>query len=313
MWAGFFGFVLAMLALDLFALGGRHAHRVSMREAAGWTVAWIALSLCFCALLWFHLDASAGRAIANDRALEFLTGYIVEKSLAVDNIFVWLMIFGYFTVPPELQRRVLLYGILGALVLRTGMILGGAWLIAHFSWVLYGFGAFLVVSGIRMAWSSEHQPDLERNPLLRWMRRHMEIAPRLEGERFFVLRDGRWIATPLLVVVVLVEVSDVIFAVDSIPAIFAITTDPFIVLTSNIFAVLGLRAMYFLLAGAADRFTLLKYGLAVVLVFIGSKMLIEDFIHIPVLVSLGVVVAVIGLSMALSLLLPRPAPDPDKA
>ena len=302
MWAGFFAFVVLMIAADLLLLGGGRTHRVSVREALGWSLVWIALALAFNALLWWYLDGTAGRDIANDKATEFFTGYLIEKSLAVDNIFVWLMLFGYFAVPPEFQRRVLLYGVLGAVVMRTVMILVGAWLIAQFHWILYLFGAFLLATGAKMLWFADHQPDLEKNPVLKWMRGHMKITEQLEGERFFVLREGVRYATPLFLVLVLVEVTDLIFAVDSIPAIFAITEDPFIVLTSNVFAILGLRAMYFLLADFASRFSLLKVGLALVLMFIGAKMLVVEFVKIPVAWSLGVVAAILAVSVIASLL-----------
>jgi tellurite resistance protein TerC len=311
MWAGFFVFVILMIAADLLLLGGGRTHRVSVREALGWSLAWIALALAFNALLWWYLDGNAGREIANAKATEFFTGYLIEKSLAVDNIFVWLMLFGYFAIPPEFQRRVLLYGVLGAVVMRTVMILVGAWLIAQFHWILYLFGAFLLATGAKMLWFADHQPDLEKNPVLKWMRGHMKITERLEGERFFVLRDGVRYATPLFLVLVLVEVTDLIFAVDSIPAIFAITADPFIVLTSNVFAILGLRAMYFLLADFASRFSLLKYGLALVLMFIGAKMLVVEIVKIPVAWSLGVVVAILAVSVVASLLR-KPSADPVK-
>ena len=302
MWAGFFALVVAMVAGDLFALGGRRAHRVSVKEAAAWSAVWVGITFAFAGGLWWYLVNTAGPAVAGQKTVEFLTGYVIEKSLAVDNVFVWLTLFAYFAVPAELQRRVLLYGVLGALVMRTVMILAGAWLISEFHWLLYVFGAFLLVTGAKMLWFAEHQPNLEANPILRWMRGHLRITPTLEGERFWVQRDGLRYATPLLLVLVLVEVTDLIFAVDSIPAIFAVTTDPFIVLTSNIFAILGLRAMYFLLADMADRFTLLKYGLALVLVFVGTKMLIADFYKIPVAVSLATVAVLIGGSVVASLL-----------
>ena len=305
MWAVFFAIVLVMLAIDLFVVGGGKEHRVSVKEAATWSVVWVAVSLAFAGLLWWHLDGSLGREVANQKALEYLTGYLIEKSLAVDNVFVWLMLFSFFAIPAELQKRVLVLGVLGAIVLRTVMIFAGVWLITQFHWLLYVFGAFLLVTGIKMWWFADQTPDLAKNPLVLWLRRHMKITDTLEGERFFVRRQegGRWVryATPLFLVLVLVEFSDVIFAVDSIPAIFAITTDPFVVLTSNIFAILGLRAMYFLLADMADRFSLLKYGLALVLVFIGAKMLLIDLYKIPVLFSLGVVAAIIGTSVVLSL------------
>ena len=305
MWAGFFGIVLAMLAIDLFAVGGGKEHRVSFREAATWSGIWVGVSLGFAAALWFYLDGALGREIANARTLEFLTGYLIEKSLAVDNVFVWLMLFGYFAIPLDLQKRVLVFGVLGAIVLRTGMIFAGAWLITQFHWLLYVFGAFLLMTGIKMGLFAEKSPDLAQNPAIKWIRQHMKVTDALHGERFFVTKeeDGKWVrcVTPLFLVLVLVEITDVIFAVDSIPAIFAITTDPFIVLTSNVCAILGLRAMYFLLAGMADRFSLLKYGLALVLVFIGAKMLLVEVYAIPVLVSLAVVALIIGGAVVLSL------------
>ncbi|MDY0011561.1 MAG: TerC family protein [Rhodocyclaceae bacterium] len=308
MWTGFFAFVIAMVGVDLFLLGGRKAHRVGFREAASWSGVWVGVALAFNGLLWWYLDGSVGREIANTKAIEFFTGYLVEKSLAVDNVFVWIMLFTYFAIPPEYQRRVLLYGVLGAIVMRTAMILGGAWLIAQFHWILYLFGAFLVLTGIKMFWFADQKPDLERNPVLKWMRGHLRITTTMHEERFFVGKDGLLWATPLFLVLVLVEITDLIFAVDSIPAIFAITADPFIVLTSNIFAILGLRAMYFLLADFANRFTLLKYGLALVLMFIGAKMLLMDIYKISVAWSLLVVFTIIATSVALSLR--RPAPSP---
>jgi tellurite resistance protein TerC len=269
-----------------------------------WRRAWVTVAMLFAVGLWWYLDGSVGREFANEKTLAFVTGYLVEKSLAVDNVFVWMMIFSFFAVPLELQRRVLLYGIIGAIVLRTIMIFAGSWLISEFHWILYIFGAFLVITGIKMAWFSEHDPDLEKNPFIRWIRNHYPITEKLEGERFFVIRDGVRMMTPLFLALVLVEISDVIFAVDSIPAIFAITTDPFIVLTSNLFAILGLRAMYFLLAGMQERFHLLSYGLAIVLVLIGTKMLLIDIYKIPVAWSLGATATVLAVTMILSLVIP---------
>ncbi|QDF96033.1 hypothetical protein CJ010_05490 [Azoarcus sp. DD4] len=300
MWAAFACIVVVMLLVDLLVFKGGHQHKVSLREAAAWSAAWVTVALLFNAGLWWYLDGTVGRVVANEKAAAFFTGYLVEKSLAVDNVFVWMMIFGFFAVPIELQRRVLLYGIVGAIVLRTGMIFAGSWLITQFHWLLYVFGAFLIMTGIKMVWFAEHDPDLAKNPLIRWIRRHYPVTETLEGERFFVMRNGVRYATPLLLALVLVEISDVIFAVDSIPAIFAITTDPFIVLTSNLFAILGLRAMYFLLADLGNRFSLLKYGLALILVFIGTKMLIVDWFKIPVSVSLGVVAAILAVTVWLS-------------
>jgi tellurite resistance protein TerC len=233
--------------------------------------------------------------------MEYLTGYLLEKTLAMDNIFVFVMIFSYFAVPLEFQKRILVYGVLGAIVLRALMILLGAWLIAQFHWILYMFGAFLLITGIKMFIFADHEPDLAKNPILNWLRNHVRITENYHSDKFWVYEKGiRWF-TPMFLVLVLIEISDVVFAMDSIPAIFAITNDPFIVFTSNIFAILGLRALYFLLADMADRFHLLKYGLAVVLIFVGTKMLIVDWIKIPVAVSLSVVIAVLGISILLSL------------
>lgn len=305
MWAAFIGFVLAMLAVDLFVFGGRKAHRVSVREALAWVIAWTSLALVFAALLWWYLHGTLGAEIAQRKTLEFLTGYLIEQSLSIDNMFVFVMIFGYFAVPPELQRRVLLYGVLGAIVMRAAMILAGVWLVQEFAWLLYVFGAFLVVTGIKMLIFADQQPDLEKNPLLRWLRSHLRITDGFHGERFFVRQNGlRW-ATPMFLVLVLIEASDLVFAVDSIPAIFAVTTDPFIVFTSNIFAIMGLRALYFLLADMADRFHLLKYGLALVLVFIGGKMLVAPWWHMPIQWSLATVGGIILISVLLSLTLTK--------
>ena len=303
MWAGFIVFVLAMLALDLFVFGGKTAHRVKVKEALAWVVAWICLSLAFAGLLWWYLNDTQGAVIAQRKTLEFLAGYLIEQSLSIDNMFVFVMIFGYFAVPPELQRRVLLYGVLGAIVMRAGMILAGVWLVTQFAWILYVFGAFLVFTGIKMLVFAEAEPDLEQNPLLRWLRGHLRITANFHGEKFFVRQNGLLWATPMFLVLLLIEASDVIFAVDSIPAIFAVTTDPFIVFTSNIFAIMGLRALYFLLADMADRFHLLKYGLAIVLVFIGGKMLAVPWFHIPIQWSLSIVGAIILISVILSLTL----------
>lgn len=305
MWAGFIAFIIAMLALDLFVFGGRRSHRVSVREAGTWVVAWASLAMLFAVLLWWYLNQTLGAEVAERKTLEFLAGYLIEQSLSVDNMFVFVMIFGYFAVPPELQRRVLLYGVLGAIVMRAGMILGGVWLVSQFAWLLYVFGAFLVITGIKMLVLAEAQPDLEQNPLLRWLRRHLRITPEFQGEAFFVRRAGVLWATPMFLVLILIEASDVVFAVDSIPAIFAVTTDPFIVFTSNIFAIMGLRALYFLLADMADRFHLLKYGLAIVLVFIGGKMLAAPWFHMPIHWSLGIVGSIILSSVLLSLFMSR--------
>ncbi len=298
--------VIALLAVDFLVLKTQGAHRVSIKEAATWSVVWILISLTFCAWFWWYLDGQFSREVANEKALEFLAGYLIEKSLAVDNVFVWITLFGFFAVPPELQKRVLLYGVLGAIVMRAVLIYVGALLLAEFHWILYLFGAFLLFTGVKMLLFASHVPDLNQNPILRWMRGHMKIAETHQGDQFFVLQQGVRYATPLFVVLVLVEVTDLIFAVDSIPAIFAVTSDPFIVFTSNIFAILGLRAMYFLLADMADRFHLLKYGLAFILVFIGVKMLLLDFYKIPIGIALGIVGAILAISVVASLLTSPP-------
>lgn len=308
MWALFSLFVLVALILDFYALNRQGAHKVSMREAGIWSLIWVFVSFLFMIWMWWYLGGlgsdAAVRTIANTKAVEFITGYLIEKALAVDNVFVFLMLFTYFAVPPQFQKRVLMLGVLGALVLRAVMILIGAWLIAQFHWILYVFGAFLVFTGIKMWWAAGKEPDLEANPALKWLRRKVRIAPDYDGEKFFTNINGVRVATPLAIVVVLIGIVDVVFAVDSIPAIFAITTDPFIVLTSNVFAILGLRAMYFLLAGVHERFHLLSYGLALVLTFIGTKMLLIDIYKIPVAWSLAVTAAILTITMLLSLYVP---------
>ncbi len=300
MWGGFAVVVVIMLAIDLFLQGRRGAHGMTMKQAAAWSLVWVSLSLLFCAAFWWYLSVTQGRAVADPQALAFLTGYLIEKALAVDNVFVWLMLFSYFAVPAALQRRVLVYGVLGAIVLRTIMIFAGSWLISQFEWLLYIFGAFLLFTGVKMALAKEDETGIGEKPLVRWIRGHLRMTDTIENEHFFVRKNGLLFATPLLLVLIMVELSDVIFAVDSIPAIFAVTTDPFIVLTSNLFAILGLRAMYFLLAGVAERFTMLKYGLSVILVFIGIKMMIVDFYHIPIAISLGVVFGILVLTLIIN-------------
>ncbi|MES2481932.1 MAG: TerC family protein [Pseudomonadota bacterium] len=310
MWTVFAAFVVFALLVDFLTLRQQGAHTVSMKEAAWWSLVWVAVSMFFAGGLWWWLGGGSGDAqrelVANEKTVAFVTGYLVEKALAVDNIFVFLMLFTYFAVPPQFQKRLLMIGILGAVVLRAMMILVGAWLVTQFHWVMYMFGAFLVFTGVKMWWAAGQEPDLDNNPMLRWINRHMKVAPGFDGERMFTVVNGVRMATPLFVVVLLIGVVDVIFAVDSIPAIFAITTDPFIVLTSNVFAILGLRAMYFLLAGMHERFHLLSYGLAVVLVFIGTKMLLIDIYKIPVVWSLGVTLTILVATILLSLRVPAP-------
>ena len=306
LWAVFGLLVVVALVVDFFVLRAGGSHKVSFREAAIWSVAWIGLAMLFNLGLWLWLEDHGGSVVADDTALQFLTGYVVEKALAIDNIFVFLLIFTRFGVSAELQQRALMVGILGAIVLRGILIFIGAALIARYHWILYLFGAFLVYTGIKMVRAPNDEADFESNPVMRWMRGHLRLSPEYHGTKLSVVKDGvRWF-TPMFVVIALIAVTDVIFAVDSIPAIFAITEDPFIVLTSNVFAVLGLRALYFLVAGMAERFHLLNYGLAAVLVFIGAKMLIVDVWKVPIGLSLGMVALLIGSSLVASLVIARP-------
>jgi tellurite resistance protein TerC len=301
MWAAFVGFVVVMLALDLFVFGGNKAHKVSVKEAGIWSLVWVSLALLFNGGLWWYLNGTVGSEIADQKALEFFSGYLIEKALSVDNVFVFLLIFTAFQVPQQYQRRVLIYGVLGAIVMRAIMISAGAWVVSEFSWVLYLFGAFLLYTGMRMLVAVDEEPDVANNPVLRFARKHLKVAEGDHGEKFFVSKNGVRYVTPLFLVLILIEVTDLVFAVDSIPAIFAITTDPFIVFTSNMFAILGLRALYFLLVDVADRFHLLKYGLAMVLTFIGVKMLIMPWYHVPIQASLTTVAVLIAGSCIASL------------
>jgi len=301
LWVTFVAIVLASLFVDFVVLKKQGAHDIDVKEALNWSLIWIALSFLFNGLFWWAIKDTTGSVeLANTKSLEFLTGYLIEKSLAVDNIFVFLLIFTYFAVPSAFQKRVLMIGIIGAIVLRTIMILVGGWLLQQFHWILYVFGAFLILTGIKMWWAAGQEPSLDDNPALKLLRRLLPVSKNYDGEKFWTIENGQKIATPLFMVICLIALTDVIFAVDSIPAIFAITTDPFIVLTSNVFAILGLRAMYFLLAAVASKFHLLNYGLAVILVFIGTKMCLIDVFKIPVGISLGVVVAILAITMLLS-------------
>lgn len=301
LWVGFNLFVLAMLALDL-GVFHRKAHSVSVREAATWSVVWISLALLFnLGIYLFWRDLVPHSSYSNqDAALAFLTGYLIEKSLSVDNIFVFVLIFGYFAVPAIYQHRVLFWGILGALVMRAILILLGAALLEEFHWIIYLFGAFLIFTGIRMALHKDEAIEVEENAVVRIFRRFMPIAKEYHGSSFFVRHAGQLMATPLLLVLIVVESTDLVFAVDSIPAIFAVTTDPFLVYTSNIFAILGLRSLYFLLAGVIDKFYYLKLGLAVVLTFVGIKMVIVDIYKIPTPLSLAVVAGVLAIAVVAS-------------
>jgi len=314
-YAGFTGFVLVLLALDL-GVFHRKAHAVSMKEATAWTAVWMSLAVVFCGLLWLYCNhrfpdrleeiVAAGyhgpREAANTVALQFLTGYVVEQSLSVDNMFVFVVIFGFFRIPSSLQHRVLFYGILGALAFRAVFIALGAALI-QYQWVVVVFGAFLVFTGIKIIFAAEREADPEKNPVLRLLRRVVPLTPAMHGQRFFVKEEARgpdggakalrWVGTPLFVALCMIEVSDIVFAVDSVPAIFAVTREPFIVFTSNVFAILGLRSLYFLLAGAHDKFHLLKYGLGIVLVFVGLKMTVSHWYHLNTFVSLGVIMTML--------------------
>jgi tellurite resistance protein TerC len=301
LYAGFFALVAVMLLVDFFTFKqGTAGEKVSLKQAGLWSAIWVGVSALFAGWLWWHVNGLHGEALANQKTIEFVTGYLLEKSLAIDNVFVWLLIFSAFAIPPALQRRILLYGVLGAIVLRTVMIFAGAWLIAQFHWILYLFGLFLIWTGIKMWNGQDEESDINDSKLLKWLRGHLRITNELHGERFMVIRDGvRWL-TPLALVLILVELSDVIFAVDSIPAIFAVTTDPFIVLTANLLAILGLRAMFFLLSDLAGRFHLLPYALSVIMVFVGTKMLIVEWIKVPPLLSLGVIAGVLAFTAILS-------------
>ena len=291
-WIGFNAFVLAMLALDL-GVFHRKAHVVRPKEAMAWVAVWVALAMLFAGGLWFFKDAHT--------ALTFVTGYVIEESLSVDNIFVIVLIFSYFGVPEKYQHRVLFWGIIGALLMR-GMFIGlGTLLLARFHWIIYVFGGMLIVTGIRMAFKSDDEFDGAQNPIVRLAKRLLPFSHQYDGQKFFTVENGRRLATPLLLVLVLVEFTDLIFAVDSIPAIFAVTQDPFLVYTSNIFAILGLRSMYFLLANVVYKFHLLKYGLAVILTFVGVKMVSAHWWTIPIWASLAVIVGVLAISIAASL------------
>jgi tellurite resistance protein TerC len=298
----FFAIVAVMLIIDFVGFKHQHGQEVKVRTAAYWSIAWVSVATLFGGGLWLYLEQTAGTAIANAKVMEYFAGYLLEKSLAIDNVFVWLMIFAAFAIPPALQRKLLLYGVLGAIVLRTIFIFIGAWFVQEFSWILYLFGAFLVYTGFKFL-RGQHEEDsnIEDMAILKWLRKHMRITPQLQGDKFFVRQNGLLWATPLFLVLILVEASDVIFAVDSIPAIFAVTTDPFIVLTANLMAILGLRAMFFLLSGAASKMHYLPYGLGIILVFIGFKMLMLDVFHMPIWISLSFIVIVLTVTAILSI------------
>ena len=301
LYLAFFGLVAVMLLIDFLGFRQKQDQEVKLKTAAYWSIAWVSVATLFGAGLWLYLQQTAGITLANSKVMEYFAGYLLEKSLAIDNVFVWLMIFAAFAIPPNLQRKILLYGVLGAIVLRTLFIFIGAWFVQEFSWVLYIFGAFLLYTGFKFLQGQEQQPNIEEMALLKWLRKHIRITPQLDGHKFFVRQNGLLWATPLFLVLLLVEVSDVIFAVDSIPAIFAVTSDPFIVLTANLMAILGLRAMFFLLAGAATKMHYLPYGLGIILIFIGFKMLMLDLFHMPIWLSLGFIIITLAITAGLSI------------
>ena len=293
LWLAFNGFILVMLALDL-GVFHRSAHTVSLKEALGWSIMWILLALIFNAGLYVLSGP--------EPALQFLTGYLIEKSLSVDNIFIFVLLFGAFNVPAAYQHRVLFWGVLGALLMRGLLILVGARLLEDFHWILYLFGAFLIITGIRMAFQKETEVHPERNPLLKFVRRLVPVTSDYRGNHFFVRQGGQLWVTPLLLVLLAVETTDLIFALDSIPAIFAVTTNPFIVYTSNVFAILGLRSLYFVFASIIHKFYYLRFGLAVILVYVGIKMVLTDLFHIPTPLSLLVIGLVLAIAIVASML-----------
>jgi tellurite resistance protein TerC len=302
LYLAFFGLVTVMLVIDFLGFRQNQGQDVKIKTAAYWSIAWVTVAALFGGGLWLYLQQTAGVTIANAKVMEYFAGYLLEKSLAVDNVFVWLMIFAAFAIPPALQRQLLLYGVLGAIILRTIFIFIGAWFVQEFSWVLYIFGAFLVYTGFKfLKGQDEEETNIEDMAILKFLRKHMRITPQMHGNKFFVRENGVLWATPLFLVLILVEASDVIFAVDSIPAIFAVTSDPFIVLTANLMAILGLRAMFFLLSGAAAKMHYLPYGLGIILLFIGFKMLMLDVFHMPIWISLSFIVIVLGVTAWLSI------------
>ncbi len=321
-WIGFNAFILVMLALDL-GVFHRKAHEVKFREAITWSIVWIFLAMLFNLGIWQGWVGPYGPAERALAAKQFLVGYIVEKSLSVDNVFVFAMIFTYFAVPSHYKHKVLFYGIIGALLFRALFIFGGVWLIQNFEWILYVFALFLIATGIKMIWSKGKQAEPEKNPVIRLFRRLMPVTDRYHGEKWFVRIDGRWMATPMFLVLLFIETTDIIFAVDSIPAILIITQDTFIVYTSNVFAVLGLRALYFALAGFMKMFYYLTYGLALILIFIGGKMFYqaavkavfqhEQDVKTPISLSLGVILGILTISVIVSIIWPKEQKLPESA
>jgi tellurite resistance protein TerC len=301
LYLAFFGIVAVMLLIDFLGFRQQQGQDVKIKTAAFWSIAWVTVAALFGGGLWLYLQQTAGVTVANTKVMEYFAGYLLEKSLAIDNVFVWLMIFAAFAIPPALQRQLLLYGVLGAIVLRTIFIFIGAWFVQEFSWVLYIFGAFLVYTGFKFLKGQDDDPNIEDMAILKFLRKHLRITSTMHDNKFFVRQNGALWATPLFLVLILVEASDVIFAVDSIPAIFAVTSDPFIVLTANLMAILGLRAMFFLLSGAAAKMHYLPYGLGIILLFIGFKMLMLDVFHMPIWISLSFIVLVLAITAWMSI------------
>ncbi len=298
LWAGFIAFVIAMLAVDL-GVFHKKAHEVSLKEAGIWSAVWVTLAVVFNLGVYF--------LFGSQRALEFTTGYLIEKALAVDNIFVFVIIFSTFAVPAIYQHRVLFWGVFGALLMRAGFILAGGAFLQRFHWAIYVFGGLLAITGIKLLVQRNQEMHPEKNPIVRWFQKVFPVTPEYHGDKFLVKKGVHWFATPLLLALVAIEVTDLIFAVDSIPAIFAVTSDPFIVFTSNIFAILGLRSLYFLLAGVITKFVYLKVGLSFVLIFVGAKMLLVNVYKVPIAASLGIIAGILGLSVLASLWKPPAA------
>ncbi len=303
MWLGFFIFIAAVLAIDIILLDRKKSHHVSSRQALGWIAIWFTCALIFNVLLRQYILQTHGSIIANQKAFEFFTGYVIEQSLSIDNMFAFIMIFSYFQVPSKYQRRVLLYGILSAVFLRLLVILSGTWLFAKFHWILYLFGIILLISGIKMLFPEKRKKNISKNPILNYLQKHIRLTSKIQNEKFFVKQNKLWYATPLFLVLVAIEISDLVFSVDSVPAIFAVTNDSFIVFTSNIFSILGLRAMYFLLVNRTSYCHLLRYGISLVLAFIGTKMLLAPLITIPTLLSLSIVIFILVTTIILSVLI----------
>lgn len=297
MWIGFILFITLVLLADIFLLSGNRSRPVSTRKALTWVTGWVAVALIFNVLLWQYISMTSGYTIAHQKALEFFTGYLVEESLSVDNLFVFILIFHFFSVPEQYQRRVLLYGVVSAVIFRLMMIVSGTWLVSQFHWVLYLFGVFLLFTGIKMLLSRDEKKDLAMNPLFLFLKKHVRLTETYHEEKFFIRQHNRWVATPLFLALILIEISDLIFALDSIPVIFSITNDVFIIFTSNIFAILGLRWLYFLLSNMESRFVFLKYGIAVILTLIGVKMLIAHWVTIPIGYTLSMIVIVLVTSI----------------